>query len=128
MAAPSHPKQPGALGASGSRRVAILAGLRTPFVKAGGPFRDLSALDLGKLVVAELLERTAVRPTDIDQVVFGQVVPSVSAPNIAREIVLGAGMPHTVDAYSVSRACATAIQALTDGANSIATGNADVVV
>jgi acetyl-CoA acyltransferase len=110
------------------RRVAIVAGLRTPFVKAGTVWKDATALDLGKLVVAELLERVDVKPSEVDEVVFGQVIPSISAPNIAREIVLGTGMPRTVDAHSVSRACATSIQAMTDGANAIATGNADVVI
>jgi len=108
--------------------VAILAGLRTPFFKAGGPFRDLSALELGQAVVAELLERAAVPPGEVNQVVFGQVIPSVAAPNIAREIVLGTGMPRTTDAYSVSRACATSIAALSDAAGAIATGNADLVI
>src|SRR5579884_4104836 len=121
MAAPAKKKADG-------RRVAIVAGLRTPFIKAGTQFKDLTALELGKTVVSELLERAGIQPTEVDQVVFGQVIPSVTAPNIAREIVLGTGMPRTVDAYSVSRACATSIQALTDGANSIATGNAEVVI
>jgi acetyl-CoA acyltransferase len=109
-------------------RVAIVAGLRTPFVKAGTHFKDLTALELGKAVVSELLERAAIDPKLIEQVVFGQVIPSVTAPNIAREIVLGTGMPKETDAYSVTRACATSIQALTDAANSIATGNAAVAV
>src|SRR5262249_53297674 len=117
-----------AMAVSKGKRVAILGGLRTPFVKAGGPFRDSSALELGKIVVGELLERSAISPADVEQVVFGQVIPSIAAPNIAREIVLSTGMPCTVDAYSVSRACATSIQALTDAANTIAGGHADVVV
>src|SRR5215467_1272913 len=100
-------------------RVAIVAGLRTPFVKAGTNFKDLTALELGKAVVSELLERAAVDPKAVNQVVFGQVIPSVTAPNIAREIVLGTGMPRETDAYSVSRACVTSIQAMTDAANSI---------
>src|SRR5262249_14526647 len=115
-------------GGRSGRRVAILAGLRTPFFKAGGPFRDLSALELGQAVVAELLERAAVPPGEVNQVVFGQVIPSVAAPNIAREIVLGTGMPRTTDAYSLSRACATSIAALSDAAGAIATGNADLVI
>ena len=60
-----------------ARRVAIVAGLRTPFAKQGTHYRSLSALDLGKLVVAELVRRTGVEPTDIGQVVYGQVVPSL---------------------------------------------------
>src|SRR5262245_17047373 len=109
-------------GIGAGRRTAIVAGLRTPVVKAGGPFVDLNALELGKLVVAELLERSDIRPREVELVVFGQVIPSLSAPNIAREIVLGTGMPKSIDAYSVSRACATAIQALTDAVSVIALG------
>src|SRR5687768_4467475 len=101
------------------RRVAIVSGLRTPFAKQGTAYRDLSALDLGKLVVSELLQRTELDPREIGLLVYGQVVPSLSAPNIAREIVLGAGLPKNIEAYSVSRACATSIQSMTSAAEAI---------
>src|SRR5690554_6767771 len=114
--------------ASAGRRVAIVAGLRTPFVRAGGAFSRLTALDLGKTVVSELLVRAALDTKEVDLLVYGQVVPSLEAPNIAREIVLGTPLPHDVDAYSVSRACATAVQSLTDAADQIALGNADVAI
>ncbi|MFO7177098.1 MAG: acetyl-CoA C-acyltransferase FadI [Pseudomonadota bacterium] len=107
------------------RRVAIVSGLRTPFAKQGTAFRNLSALDLGRAVVAELIERTGIPRNEIQQVVYGQVVPSLAAPNIAREIVLGLGLPRTVDAYSVSRACATSYQSTVSVAQSIADGTID---
>ena len=107
------------------RRVAIVAGLRTPFAKQGSAYKDLSALDLGKLVVAELLQRTGLEPKEVQQVVYGQVIPSLSVPNIAREIVLGTGMPRTIDAYSVARACATSYQAAVNVAESILAGVID---
>jgi acetyl-CoA acyltransferase len=110
------------------RRVAIVAGLRTPFVKANSAFKDLSALDLGKQVVAEIVQRAEIPLTAIDQIVFGTVIPSVQLPNIAREVGLAAALPKNVDAYSVVRACATSMQALTDAANSIALGEADLAV
>ncbi len=106
-------------------RVAVVAGLRTPFAKQATAYRDVSALQLGQLVVRELLERSEVEPSAIQQVVYGQVVPSVSAPNIAREIVLGTGMPRTIEAYSVSRACATSYQSTVNVAQSIALGDID---
>jgi acetyl-CoA acyltransferase len=110
------------------RRVAIVAGLRTPFVKANTAFKDLSALELGKQVVAEIVQRAEV-PTDaIDQIVFGAVIPSVQLPNIAREVGLAAGLPKKVDAYSVVRACATSMQALTSAADAIAMGELDLAV
>lgn len=107
------------------RRTAIVAGLRTPFVKQGTAFRSMSALDLGTAVVNELLQRTQLDSKEIDRVVYGQVVPSLTAPNIAREVVLDTGMRRDIDAYSVSRACATSYQAAADIAQAIATGEID---
>ncbi len=110
------------MGKKNGRRVAVVAGLRTPFAKSGTAYRNLSALDLGKLVVAEMLERSNVRPEDVQQLVYGQVVPSLSAPNIAREIVLSTGMPRSIEAYSVSRACATSYQSTVNVAEAILAG------
>src|SRR6478609_446993 len=107
------------------RRVAIVSGLRTPFAKQGTAYKDLSALDLAKIVVAELLQRTGLDPREIEQVVYGQVIPSLSVPNIAREIVLGTGMPRSIEAYSVARACATSYQATVNVAESILAGVID---
>jgi len=109
----------------GRTRVAIVAGLRTPFSKVGSAYRNLTALDLGKIVVAELLQRTGISQSEVQQVVYGQVIPSLAAPNIAREIVLGTGMPRSTDAYSVSRACATGYQSTTNVAESIWAGAID---
>ena len=110
---------------SNGKRVAIVAGLRTPFAKQWTAYREVSALDLANLVVSELLQRAGVEPTEIEQVVYGQVVPSVEAPNIAREVVLATGMPRNVEAYSVSRACATSYQSTVNVAESIMAGAID---
>lgn len=107
-----------------SKRVAIVAGLRTPFAKMGTAYRDLSALDLAKIVVVELLERSGVPAHELDQVVYGQVAPSVQMPNIAREIVLGTGMPQHIEAFSVSRACATSYQSTVSLTEAILAGAA----
>jgi acetyl-CoA acyltransferase len=116
-------------GASGKpERIAIVAGLRTPFAKQGTAYKDLSALDLGKIVVAELLQRAELDPAEVGLCVYGQVVPSLSAPNIAREIVLGTGMPKSVEAYSVSRACATSFQSMTSAAEALLAGQHTVAI
>lgn len=104
-------------------RVAILAGLRTPFVKQATDYRNYSARHLGQWVVRELLERSQVSATDIQRVIYGQVIPSPQAPNIAREVVLGAGLPVSTDAYSVSRACATSYQTTVNLLESILAGD-----
>src|SRR5690606_14340395 len=110
------------------RRVAIVEGCRTPFARANTVFRGLSAIDLGTLAVRELLFRAALDPNEVDELVYGTVVHSVTAPNIAREVLLGAGLPATVPAFTVSRACASANQAITSAADTIARGYADVVI
>jgi len=109
-------------------RVAVVAGLRTPFAKSGTHYGHLSALDLGKLVVTELMQRSGVDPNEVQELVFGNVIPSVKAPNIAREIVLGTGLPRRIPAYSVSKACASANQAITAASDMISRGYADTVI
>jgi acetyl-CoA acyltransferase len=109
-----------------SRRVAIVAGCRTPFARSGTVYRDLTALDLARASVRELLERTEVDLDSIDTVVMGQVVPSVKAPNLGRETALRAGVPKSVPASTVNRACASANQAIVDVASAIQIGHADV--
>lgn len=115
-------------GAQDRRRVAVVAGLRTPFARQGTAYSALSSLDLGRIVVRELLERTAIDRRDVGLVVYGQAVPSPTAPNIAREIVLGTGLPKTVDAFTVIRACATSFQATTSAAEAILAGQHDVAI
>lgn len=110
------------------RRVAIIDGVRTPFAKAGTTLKALSAIELGKIAVSELVHRTDLDPQSLDLLTFGTVVPSVLAPNIAREIALMPLLPKKVDAYSVSRACASANQAITDAADQIALGHIEVAI
>jgi acetyl-CoA acyltransferase len=108
-------------------KTAIVAGCRTPFAKAGTLLKDLTAIDLGKVAVRELLARAEVRRDEVDRLVYGTVVHAPHAPNIAREVGLGV-LPKSVPASTVSLACASANQAIADGVNLIETGQADVVV
>ena len=110
------------------RRVAIVEGVRTPFAKSGGAFKDMTSIELGILSVRELLARADLNPAEVDELVYGTVVHSVLAPNLAREVGLGAGLPPGAPAFTVSRACASANQAITSAAETIARGYADVVV
>ncbi len=110
------------------RRVAIIAGIRTPFTRAGTALKSLSAIELGRLCVAELIQRTDLDGGTVDALIFGTVVPSVLAPNIAREVALLPHLPKGVQAFTVGRACASANQAITDAADQITLGHADVVI
>ena len=107
-------------------RIAVVSGIRTPFAKQSTAFSSTPAVDLGKLAVKALMDKTEIDPKLIDQVVFGQVVQMPEAPNIAREIVLGTGMNVGTDAYSVTRACATSFQTTANVVESIMAGSIDI--
>lgn len=105
-------------------RVAIIAGVRTPFARRGGGLAAHSALELGVGCVRELLARTGLA-REVERVVYGAVVPSLQAPNIARELLLDSGLPPTVDAHSVSAGCVTSYVATIEVARAIAAGDID---
>ena len=115
------------LGSPG-RRVAIIAGVRTPFARAGTALKDFSAIELGKRCVTELVQRTNLDGDLVEALVYGTVVHSVVAPNIAREVSLLPILPRGCEAYTVSRACASANQAITDAADQIVLGHHDVMI
>jgi len=110
----------------GTREVAIIGGLRTPFAKQGGPLRSMSALQLGRACVNELLARLDVDPEVVDLLSFGQVIPSIEAPNVAREIVVSSQLSEATPAHTVSKACITSYQTTTDVLQAIETGRIDV--
>jgi acetyl-CoA acetyltransferase family protein len=103
-------------------RVAIVAGARTPFVKAGKAFAPVGPLALAKQAVRGLLDRHAVNPDGIDALAFGAVVPERGKPNLAREIVFEAGLPARIEAQTVSSYCITGLRTTTLIADAIAAG------
>jgi acetyl-CoA C-acetyltransferase/acetyl-CoA acyltransferase len=109
-------------------KIAVVAGVRTPYVKAGTLFSGLTAVDLGRLAVAELIARSAVDPGEIDSVIVGNVAQPVEAVNVARVIALFAGVPRSVPAFTVHRNCASGLQAVISAVQSIRDGEAEVVV
>lgn len=110
------------------RRVAIVAGVRTPFAKSGTVFRDVPATALARHAARELLYRSEIDGREIDEVVFSQVVPSAVTPNVAREVSLLPQLPPSVPAYTLNRACASAAQAINNAADQILLGHADAIV
>jgi acetyl-CoA acyltransferase len=107
--------------------VAIVAGCRTPFARSGSVFADITAIELGKTAVRDALARSGLKGEQVDHLVYGTVVHDPQAPNIAREVGL-AVLPKSVPAYSVSRACTSANQAIIDAAQMIEVGGAEVVI
>ncbi|HLQ24097.1 MAG TPA: acetyl-CoA C-acyltransferase [Gemmatimonadales bacterium] len=114
-------------GADG-RRVAVIAGCRTPFCKSGTVLKDARAVDLARFVARELLERTNLDGADVNAVIFGQVVPSALVPNVAREVSLLPQFPKEIPAYSLNRACASSGQAVANAYDEIVLGDAEVVL
>jgi acetyl-CoA acetyltransferase family protein len=104
------------------QRVAIVAGARTPFVKAGQAFATLGPLALAKHAVLGLLDRHEVDPAGIDAMAFGVVVPERGKPNLAREIVLESGLPAGIEAQTVSSYCITGLRTATIIADAISRG------
>ena len=103
-------------------RIAITHGLRTPFLRQASGFHGIPAVELGRMLISELMARSELPVEVIEQLVFGQVVQMPEAPNIAREIVLSSGLSVHTDAYSVSRACATSFQAVANVTESLLAG------
>lgn len=111
-----------------SRRAVVVAGCRTPFCKAGTALKGMSAVDLARHAVLELLHRANLDAHSVDEVFFGQVVASPLSPNLAREVSLLPQFPGHVKAASVNQACASANQAIVMGHAQIALGHAEVVI
>ncbi|TNE49536.1 MAG: acetyl-CoA C-acyltransferase [Deltaproteobacteria bacterium] len=110
------------------RRAVVIGGVRTPFVKAFSEFMKMDTIDLGVAAVRALLQRTEISRHEIDGVVWGGVILPSAAPNVGREIALDLQLPASVEAHTVTRACASGLQAVTSAASAIERGDADVMI
>jgi acetyl-CoA acyltransferase len=113
---------------SNKSRAVIVAGKRTPFQRAFGPYTKMDTIALGNAAVRGLLDSTKLNQKEIDAVIWGGVILPMTAPNVAREIVLDLGLPVSTNCVSVTRACASGLQSITDAAALIDRGEADVVI
>lgn len=111
-----------------ANKIAIVAGVRTPFCRKEAQLSELSAVELGRLAVNEAIARGGIDPGRLGAVIFGSVAQNQGEGNIARVITLAAGIPETVPAHTVHRDCASGLQAVISGAQAIATGEAELVL
>lgn len=109
-------------------RAVIVSGARTPFVRAFEQYMELDTIALGVAATRGLLDRTPLSWKEIDGVVWGGVILPSTAPNVAREVALDLGLPHSAEAMTVTRACASGLQAVTLAAAAIERGEADVMI
>jgi acetyl-CoA C-acetyltransferase/acetyl-CoA acyltransferase len=108
--------------------LAIVAGVRTPFAKAFGALASVSADELGRQAVAGVLDRSGLKPNQVDEVIFGNVAGPAEAANVSRVIALRAGIPQDRIAHTVHRNCASGLEAIITAWQAILTGRSEVVV
>ena len=108
--------------------VYVLSAARTPIGKFGGVFASLSAADLGEVAARAAIERSGLPPAAVDETVFGHARQAGGGPNTARQVSHRAGVPDSIPAYTVNKACASSLKAITLGALSIAAGENEVVL
>ena len=108
--------------------VVIVSGVRLPVGSYGGSLKDITAIDMGAMVVKEAVNRAGIHPADVDEVIVGQVGEIAENGFVARAVSLKAGLPKECTAYSVNRQCGSGLQAIADAVMEIRTGFADVVV
>ena len=110
------------------KEAVIVSGVRLPVGSYGGSLKDISAIDMGAMVVKEAVRRAGIRPSDVDEVIIGQVGQIAENGFVARAVSLKAGMPKETTAYSVNRQCGSGLQAIAEAVMEIQTGQAEVVV
>lgn len=108
--------------------VVFIEGGRTPFLKSGTDFKNMSSYDLGRQAIAGLITKTKLDGKEIDRVFYGNVIQDINTSNVAREASLAAGLPHNIPATTVSMACISSNMALTMAKDSIETGNIQAAI
>lgn len=110
------------------KKVVVIDGTRTPFLKSGTDYMDLLSYQLGQYAISGLLKKTGVDPKSVDRVIMGTVISNVKTSNVAREAALTAGIPYTTPCSTVTQACISANQAISSGVEQIMAGQADIVI
>ena len=110
------------------KNVVIVDGLRTPYLKYGSEFKDVTAHELGAIVLRELLERLDFPAKDLDEVIVGNVAQPPEAANVARIIALLAGVPQEIPSFSVQRNCSSGMQTIADAWYRIQAGHGSAYI
>ncbi len=110
------------------KKVVLIDGCRTPFLRSGTDYMDLMSYQLGQFAIKGLLVKTGIDPKMVDSVAMGCVISNIKTPNVAREAALTAGIPNTTPCHTVSQACISANRAIADGCLEIMTGQSDIVI
>src|SRR5215217_5247121 len=106
----------------------ILSACRTPIGSFGGVFKDLSAVDLGAVVIREAIARAAIKAIDIGDVIMGCVLQAGAGMNVARQAALKAGVPVEVPAETINRVCGSGLQAVVHAVEAVKAGFIDLIL
>lgn len=110
------------------KEVVIVSAARTPFGKLGGALQGFKATDLGGMAIKEALKRAKIQGEQVDEVVFGMVVPAGQGQIPGRQASIKGGIPHEVPVVTINKVCGSALKAVTLGAQMIKAGDADIIV
>ncbi len=110
------------------KKVVLIDGNRTPFLKSGGAYMDLMSYQLGQFAIQGLLGKTGIEPKEVDRVIMGTVISNLKTSNVAREAAVSAGIPNKAACHTVAQACISANRAISSACLEIMTGQADVVI
>ena len=106
----------------------IISAVRTPVGRFGGTIKDIPAYQLGSIAIREAVQRAGVRPEQVDEVIFGNVLTTGQGQNPARQAAMGAGIPKEVPAFTINKVCASGLKAVALAAQSIKAGDNQIVV
>jgi acetyl-CoA C-acetyltransferase len=120
--------KPAMLDLGSMQSVYILSGIRTPIGKFGGSLASRTAVDMGVVAAKAAMERAGIRPSQVEETIFGNARQAGGGPNPARQISIRSGVPQEVPAYTVNKACASGLKSIALGFQEIATGNLECVL
>lgn len=111
-----------------TREVVIVSACRTAVGSFGGSLKDVPTPELGAVVIKEALHRAGLKGEQVDEVVFGCVLQAALGQNVARQAMIGAGLPQEVTAFTVNKVCASGLRSVSLAAQIIKAGDADIIV
>ena len=106
--------------------VYITSAIRTAVGSLGKSLKNVRAEDLGSAVISESITKSNIKPSELDEIIFGQVLTGGSGQNPARQAAMKAGVPKEVPAYIVNQVCGSGIRSIASGYQSIKTGNSKI--
>jgi acetyl-CoA C-acetyltransferase len=110
------------------KEVVIVDAVRTPVGSFGGSLTGIPAVELGTIVVKELIKRTGIDPSQVDELIFGCVLQAGQGQNVARQVLIRSGIPQAVPALTINKVCASGLRSVSLAAQTIKAGDADIVI